>query len=235
MADNEKSLLAGYSQFLDTSGEHLTYAALSTYRNFTGELSQKEKAFFQRHLEACPACFARLHEIAAVEEAAAPVQIATIFPMAPSLFRYAIAAVLLITIGITAVYILQGPRQDTFSSEQITPDQPLAEVIPDPARFVPNRTLENFIGRNVRSALTIALVTPAIGDTVVMPVSIGWKGNAGNEVAVTLVDNKNVEVWKGSSVLSEVTCDKKLEPGLYYLKLQSAGSLVQVGKFVVAK
>ncbi len=43
MADNEKNLLTIYSQFLDASGEHLTYAALSTYRNSARELSQKEK------------------------------------------------------------------------------------------------------------------------------------------------------------------------------------------------
>lgn len=235
MADNEKNIFAGYSQFLDASGEHFTYAALSTYRNSAGELSEKEKEFFERHLKACVSCSARLREIAEVEGEVATEQPKNILNFSPSLFRYAIAAILIIAIGI-AVVVMQNPQQEQITTQQLPAEQNIAEAPLNPERFVPNQVLENFVERNVRSSSGITLTVPKTGDTLAFPYTFKWEGNdAAKSIMITVVDNKNFEVWKETSSLSELTSVKKLEPGLYYIKLQTDDKLVQMGKFVVVK
>lgn len=236
MADNGMNIFAGYSQFLDTSGEHLTYAALSTYRNSVEELSQKERSFFEKHLGSCPACSAKLKEIAEVEGEVSVWQPKNILNFSPNLFRYAIAAILVVAVGIAVVIVTQNPQQEQITSRQIPSEQNIADVQLDPEKFVPNQVLENFIERTVRSSSGITLIAPDAGDTVSFPFTFKWKGNdAGKNVAVTVVDNKNGEVWKETSSTSELTSEKKFEPGLYYVKVQSDGKLVQVGKFVVVR
>lgn len=236
MADNEKNLLTIYSQFLDASGEHLTFAALSMYRNSSRELSQKEKDFFKNHLNSCVACSARLHEIAEVEGEIVGERVTNIFSMSPNLFRYAVAAILVIAVGIAVVVVMQNTHQEQVTSQQIPSEQYITEAPLDPERFIPNQILENFVERTVRSSSGIMLIAPNTGDTVAFPFTFKWKGNnVGENIVVTLVDNKNSEVWNETSSLSELTSEKKIEPGLYYIKLQSGEKLVHVGKFVVVK
>ncbi|MEW5799790.1 MAG: hypothetical protein AB1728_12375 [Bacteroidota bacterium] len=236
MADNEKNLLTIYSQFLDASGEHLTFAALSMYRNSSRELSQKEKNFFKNHLDSCAACSARLQEIAEVEGEIVAERVTNIFSISPNLFRYGIAAILVIAVGIAVVVVMQNTQQEQITLQQIPSEQRIAEAPSDPERFIPNQILENFIERTVRSSSGIMLIAPNIGDTIVFPFTFKWKGNnAGKNIAVTVVDNKNSEVWKETSSSSELISEKKLAPGLYYIKLQLGEKLVYVGKFVVVR
>ncbi len=236
MADNEKNLLTIYSQFLDASGEHLTYAALSTYRNSARELSQKEKDFFKNHLDSCTSCSARLQEIAEVEGEILVEQPKNILNFYPNLFRYAIAAILVIAVGITIVVVIQNPQQEQITSQQILPQQPLAEVTLDPAKFVPNQMLENFIGRNVRSSSEVKFLSPSAGDTLSSPFTIRWTANKLRyKYTLVIVDNNNAEQTRQTTSLTKLVISKKLSSGLFYLKLEADGKLAQVSKFIVIR
>jgi len=61
--EKDYTFVGNYSEYLDTSGDHLTYASLSLYINFTPQLSEKEKRFIETHLENCPVCRTRFEEV----------------------------------------------------------------------------------------------------------------------------------------------------------------------------
>ncbi|MBI2428247.1 MAG: hypothetical protein HYV29_05525, partial [Ignavibacteriales bacterium] len=193
-------------------------------------------SFFKNHLDSCPACAARLQEIAEIEGEVVAARPSNIFSMSPNLFRYAIAAILVIAVGVAVVVVMQNQQQEQITSQQCPSEQNIAEVSLDPERFVPNQVLENFVERTVRSSSGITLIAPTTGDTVAFPFAFKWKGNdLGKNVVVTVVDNTNSDVWSETSSSSELTSEKKLAPGLYYIKLSTDQKLVQVGKFVVVK
>ena len=235
MTTNEILFLKGYSQFLDDSGEHFTYAALSTYRNFAGELSEKEKHYFSAHLTSCQKCSARLLEIEDIEGPVVENYQKSILKISPQIFRYAMAAILIIALGITVILINQNVQQDTIAVEDVHSRQ-FAVVTSDSSKFIPNQVLENFIERTVRSTSTVTLLAPDIGDTLTIPFIFKWKGNnEENTFVLLIVDNNNMEVWKQETVSSEVTLSQQFTPGLYYLKLGLNQKLMQVGKFVVIR
>ena len=235
MTTNETTFLNGYSQFLDDSGEHFTYAALSTYRNFTGELSKKERRFFSIHLAACQQCSARLLEIEDIEGPVVEHLQKSILKILSGVLRYAMAAILIIALGITVILINQNVQQDTIAVEDVHSGQ-LVVATSDPEKFIPNQVLENFIERTVRSTSTVTLLAPDIGDTLIIPFTFKWKGNnEKNNFVLLIVDNNNMEVWKQETVFSEVTFAQQLTPGLYYLKLELNQKLMQVGKFFVIR
>lgn len=232
MANDNKYFLVDYSQYLDSTGQHLTYAALSTYRNFSDELSEKEKRFLKDHLDSCSSCSARLAEVAEVEGETLDVRKTTLQWMNSPVFRYSIAAVLVIALGTSLAYYLTRSKEEQSSSR--LPGQSIAAETPDQERFAPNPLLENFIGRTVRSASGARFLSPVNGDTVATPLTFRWEGGKrGQLFRLMIVDNKNVELWKGTTQTGTLTLEKSLEPGLYYAKMEADGVLVQVGKFIV--
>ena len=236
MANNGRKFLSEYSRFLDDSGRHLTYAALSIYRNFQGELSEREKNFLQSHLDSCPACSSRLREVEVIEEEGTQKQPKRISGMTPVLFRYAAAAVLTVAVGMTIFFTMMKKPQEATTVKEILPDHSLASVEPDPAKLIPNQVLENFIERTLRSASDVSILSPGMGDTISMPFTFKWEGEKrGKGCTLTIVDNKNGEVWTKTTSASEVVLKNKLEPGLYYLKLEVNEKLVRVGKFFVIR
>lgn len=236
MSNNEINFLNEYSRFLDSSGKHLSYAACSLFLNFSEELSKKERAFLQTHLESCSACSKLLQEVREIEGEVPSKKSARIFDIQSSALRYAAAAVVVVGIGLTIFFALQKQNNNEMVTQQIESPPLIAEIVQDPAHFIPNQTLENFVERTVRSSSDISLIAPDTGDTVAFPFTFRWKGNdAGKKVVVTVVDNKNSDMWSEISSSSELTSEKKLEPGLYYIKLQSNDKLLQVGKFVVVR
>lgn len=217
--------LEGYTRFLDTSGSHLTYAALSVYRNFPEELSAKEREFLRRHLEACTDCAARLREVDETEGAAERPRVRK------NAVRYAAAAAMVLALG-AAVYRALLPTAEV-------PMPPAAEIAqaepePDPARFTPNGTLENIVERTVRSGEAVSIVVPKNGDTVAVPFTVRWKGTAPEGTAeVTVVDNANTKVWSGEARSRSATVDARLAPGLYYIKVTVGERLAGAWKVVV--
>jgi len=234
MINNETNFLTAYSQFLDTSGKHLTYSALSIYCNFSDELSQKEKIFFKTHLESCPECSQRLQEAREVESEEQFKKPASIFSIQSVVFRYSIAAILVVGVGSTIFFALMKRNSDELITQQLEASQIIAEAALNPEHFVPNQTLENFIERTVRSSSGIKLNAPAIGDTLIFPFTFQWNGGkSGTTYTIVIVDNKNMVQAKGSTSSSEITIHKNLSPGLYYVKLEANEELVQVGKFLI--
>ena len=233
MKKKEKPLLIEYSRFLDSSQRHLTYSALSAYRNLAEQLSEKERRYLQRHLDSCAACSARLKEVEEVETGMTPLRISTSRWATGPVFRYAIAAVLVLALAV-AVTFLSRNQQPTESAMR-SQSQTLAANTPDPQRFIPNDILENFIERQTRSVLKGEFVNPRTGDTLSIPCTFSWKSTKGlHKYALVLVDNKNVEVLKELTSVTTVSVTKRLEQGLYYGKLEVDGDLVNVRRFVVS-
>ncbi|MDP1676304.1 MAG: zf-HC2 domain-containing protein [Bacteroidota bacterium] len=235
MTNNESNFLIDYSKFLDDSGKHLSYASFSVYRNFADELSQKEITFFKAHLAVCPACSARMQEVDDFEFAGTREQQGKIFGFSPNIFRYAIAAILIVAVGSAIIFVLQDFQQKKTASREILFEKPLAVIELDTTKFIPNQALENFIERTVRSSSNVTLLAPTIGDTITTPFTIKWEGQKEEKYTLTIVDNKNVEKWKKTVPSAEIILKDRLEPGLYYLKLEANEKLVQVGKFVVIR
>ena len=229
--NNHKHILSEYSTYLDSSGEHLTYAALSTYSNFSHELSQKEKSFLRSHLDSCPSCSSRLREVEEVEnEKVHPLSQARQWTDSPVL-RYSIAAALVLAVGtVVTLYVLRNRPQEHLASQPPSPTQPFAVQTLDPERFVANPALDGFIERTVRSASTTRFRAPNTGDTVDMPIQFEWDAINGPH-SLTLVDNKNQPVLSITTAEAHAVVDTQLVPGLYYAKLESGGNLASVTKF----
>ena len=219
-----------YSRFLDSDGRHLTYAALSTYRNSADLLSRKESAFLRTHLNSCRECQGRLRDVEEVEEEAEGVPAEEKARAIPLVFRYAIAAVVVIGFGLAALYL---PR---YLKQNKTPEKSLAYEAPDPQRFRPNDVLENFVSRTTRSADAVSFIAPKGNDTLSMPFTFKWEDSrARRGYTLSVVDNKNHEIWTSSGNLKETSVGGVPSPGLYYAKLLADGELLVVTRFVVAE
>lgn len=234
MTNDKLNFLIEYSKFLDSSGRHLTYSAISSYRNFGAELSEKEKTFLKNHIASCDACSTRLKEIEEVEEGQAQSQQKYVLRMIPTVYRYSIAATVVIALGLVAAFYLTNRHQS--SKESLPPGQSLAVQGLDLERFTPNEMLENFVGRTLRSGSDVKFITPGIGDTLAAPFTFRWDSQKKvRSYTVTVVDNMNGEVWKGSTTSGRMEFTAQIEPGLYYAKLEADGALVRVGKFIVVR
>ena len=95
--------------------------------------------------------------------------------------------------------------------------------------------LENFVGRTMRSGTWARFITPGTGDTITQPLTFRWEGGkTRGKYTISVTDNKNVEVWRDSSIASHAEFTARVKPGLYYSKLEVNGKLAAVGKFFVA-
>jgi len=234
MEPNENTFLTEYSRFLDSSGTHLTYTAVSLYRNFKDALSEKERRFLKNHLDSCPSCSMKLREVDEVENDTSGVVNANVLRLSKTFVRYSIAAVILIVAGVSAVYYWSRAGRGSVSS--LSSNSSLALESPDPQRFSPNPTLEGFVGRTVRSGSGVRFIDPGVGDTISMPFTFRWEGGKGGvSYSLTIVDNQNVQKFRGTTGSLVMTVDTALKQGLYYAKLEVNGNLEKVGKFVIAR
>ncbi|MGB2868657.1 MAG: hypothetical protein WBD36_09410 [Bacteroidota bacterium] len=223
--------LKDYSRFLDSEGRHLTYTALSTYRNSAAQLSEKELEFLTKHLHLCKECRVRLEEIEEVEgevEDEVEVKDQVKGKQLSPLIRYAIAAVIVVGVGIAVISLLRSPQQNKQQEKSI------AFEATSPERFTPNDALENFVSRTTRSANSISIVAPGIGDTLVAPFTFRWEDSRQQRTyTLTVVDNKNNELWSWEGTSKQTSIERTLTPGLYYAKLGANGELSAVTRFVV--
>lgn len=229
----DKELLHEYSTMLDKSGEHFTYSVLSVFLNYDDTMSKKEREFIENHLKECPLCMSMFNEVRDVEGFEVENK-HSIFRLPHNIFKYSIAAVLVITAGLTLLYVLQRTLPPPSISEIQITGQDFASLPIDQSRFVPNPVLENFIERTVRSKKQSSFISPEIGDTVSVPLKFTWRKVGITELfLLRIVDNNDTEVWGGESTESEQIVYKTIPPGLYYSKLYGDGMLVDVGKFFV--
>jgi len=150
-------------------------------------------------------------------------------------WKYSIAAIILIALlTVITIWTRQTDQpEQALESERghPSPPPPFADAL-DPERFTTNTVLEGFIDRTVRSEVHGRILSPVNGDTLSVPFLIQCEGDAGKYTLV-LVDNRNSPVWQLVTSVRTATVADSIIPGLYYLKLQVDGKLLQVMKIAV--
>lgn len=100
--------------------------------------------------------------------------------------------------------------------------------------FAENKNLEKFLERNKNINPPVALVSPGIGATVKMPITFEWMTSQKNiTLKFVILNNQNIPVYNNLINGRELTIDTKLDPGLYYWKLESKDSIETLGKFLI--
>ncbi len=125
------------------------------------------------------------------------------------------------------------PVEDSVPAKQV--EEPRKEPMKTVRTFAfePNAQLEAFVNRNVRSE-GLQILVPANDMNLENPVTFTWQsGEETPALTVTVVDNKNREVWKTETTETRVTVSTSLRPGLYYWFLRSQNEVAHVGKFVI--
>jgi hypothetical protein len=99
-----------------------------------------------------------------------------------------------------------------------------------PPEFRDNYVLDGLVNKSKSSNI---IISPAIGDTLKKQITFKWAPIQSEEFFIVLVDNKNKEIWSKDISDTRVTLLQKLDPGLYYWKVNSDIKLIAVGKFYV--
>jgi hypothetical protein len=168
----------------------------------------------------------------------------------PIRIPYAIAAVILVAIGITYLVLRVGTKEERRVPEQppglttlmrpetlqiLRPEPRREPSVPQPMKpilaenFTPSLNLEDLVGTTVRSS-GVEIVSPASGDTLTGPVRFAWNGTVSRILILSNTEQviASADVSGSPFVLKDV-----LAPGLYYWKLEGNDELLAVGKFIV--
>jgi len=123
-------------------------------------------------------------------------------------------------------------KEQVVETPNVKRNVPTRSVLAE--NFTPNPILENFVDQKFRSLLTVKIISPTNGDTVKNPV-IMYLRNHSEEYKIVVLNNRNIEVWKTVSNLTNLKIKKNLQPGLYYWKIVVKDELVEMGKFYVSE
>lgn len=176
-----------------------------------------------------------------------------------SRYWYTLASVLIIAV-IYFIAIHQGKTKQTKSAEKVKPDLMVfadsqnvkkgnvqkpdtvkgkdqvigktssalqVKVAPE---FKNNSFLEAYVNRSKENGIIIA---PVNGDTLSRQITFRWAPLETKIYTISVVNNKNEEMWGKALFDTRVTLMQKLDPGLYYWKITANGKLQTVGKFFV--
>ncbi len=101
------------------------------------------------------------------------------------------------------------------------------------ANFTPSEEWEDMVGESVRS-MQFEVISPSNTQSFKPKAGIPfkWKGETIDRYIVVL-DNKGEQVHKAKVLANEFYVQLKLDPGLYYWKLESEDDLLHVGKFLL--
>ncbi len=99
-----------------------------------------------------------------------------------------------------------------------------------PAEFKSNSYLERYVNKDKENGI---IINPEIGDTMRKQITFKWSPLEAEEYNMSIVNNKNEEIWSKDLFDTRVTLYQKLDPGLYYWKIAVKGKLQTVGKFFV--
>ncbi len=123
------------------------------------------------------------------------------------------------------------PKIDTVISKKEIAEQPKSPLQTKLApEFKNNSKLEGLVNKFKDNGI---IINPAIGDTLKKQIYFKWAPLETETYDMTIVDNKNNEIWSKELFDARVTLLQKLDPGLYYWKLTVKGKLQTVGKFYV--
>ena len=100
--------------------------------------------------------------------------------------------------------------------------------------FSPNADLENHMKIINSGNARLKIISPAVGTDVRMPVTFEWIPWGKNiTLKFEILSNRNSPVYNSLINGRELTIDTKLDPGLYYWKLDSSDSTEAIGKFFI--
>ena len=104
----------------------------------------------------------------------------------------------------------------------------------DPANFTPLPHLEAMVSDVSRSS-DLNVIVPADGANLENTFQFEWQGGETISLTLKILDNRGVEIFSIVPEGHTYTLPKKLEPGLYYWKLETDEDLLYLGKFFVNK
>lgn len=131
--------------------------------------------------------------------------------------------------------VVQSTTTKSENTEEVSENDPDKDQSASAKNiFAVNEKLENILGRNKINNPLVALVSPAVGTTVKMPVTFEWLTSRKNvTLKFVILTNHNIPVYNNLINGRELTIDTKLDPGLYYWKLESKDSIEALGKFLI--
>lgn len=100
------------------------------------------------------------------------------------------------------------------------------------ANFEPLPYYEEMFGEVTRSH-AIDVLSPKIGDKMIDSIMFQWEMSTGEVVHLKILNNRGEEIVHYLPEQNRFIFKEKLEPGLYYWKLETEDELVYVGKFLV--
>ncbi len=116
------------------------------------------------------------------------------------------------------------------TGETVNPQSPAVET----DYFAANNGLENYISRNKGNNSKVEIISPSVGAEVKMPVRFEWMTARKNvTLRFVVLTNRNIPVYEKLINGKELTIDTKLNPALYYWKLESSDSIEAMGKFII--
>lgn len=170
------------------------------------------------------------------------------------ILKYAALIILLFASSI-GLYLLLTPSDDIdkfIEENKITPSPQKTEQKPDSltaanrnkqpgkeqtmprdvADYNSNRQLENMIRKD--SGTKIRVISPLPNQTIQKHLEFEWTPLSGlNDYTLTIMNNKNEEVWKRTLTDTKVDILQKLKPGIYYWTIDVNSETEAIGKFYI--
>lgn len=177
-------------------------------------------------------------------------------------FKYVAAAIIIVLAAVIIYFTLKSGSNvtDQTLTQQtnagVTPEEnqpgkskpvPLDQTQPEEQNVnqnkLPPRNVSDVFGANadfenlmkiVNGNTRVRIIAPAIGSDVQMPVTFEWIPPGKNiTMKFEIYSNQNSSVYSSLINGRELTIDRKLDPGLYYWRLETIDSLEAVGKFFI--
>ncbi|HTR80488.1 MAG TPA: hypothetical protein VMM58_02585 [Bacteroidota bacterium] len=161
---------------------------------------------------------------------------------------YRAAAVILVGISLgSLVYVFESSQQDihpphifepqlkdatTQKEKIISPNASASDRSDIEHSFAYSPTLENLVNSVARSPM-IKIISPKNGSNVDRSIKFIWQSTQKGPYTIKILSNREKTIYNATSLNSQWTFNEKLEPGLYYWKLENKEDLLFVGKFFV--
>ncbi|MEW5799533.1 MAG: hypothetical protein AB1728_11070 [Bacteroidota bacterium] len=226
---------------------------------FTPEyLNSSETHFIQNHLEHCNQCRIYVESLRSFNahlqthltgtptkrdaEEAEKIGIALIKTTPKSSFYRVAAIIACAALAGVAYYIVFNESREQQITEKVEiQEKPnnhsfqkstaKQQLIAD--KFSPSAHLDDLVQTQFRS-VAINAISPAINETTTSPISFRWDGTS-QPLLLSILTNKEKRIFSTPVKTTFYTLQEKLQPGLYYWKLEDETDLLFTGKFIVRK
>jgi len=225
------------------ASDHISYESLFSYVLIPEQWSEADKSIVERHVESCEQCKRQLDDIRKYKKySGRPVR---------SVRRYWIFAAIA---GVAALIYFAWPQwvqkavvhQDNFiDSLKTLPKDTLtlamATNVKDSGQaisktnwsenFVEDANLEKLVHLPSKSDLETTVSSPPPGAIFTNHIVFSWQSaDTASMHSITILNNRNQEVWTSQTQRHSLSFNGSLEPGLYYWKLIKQGRLLYIDK-----